>query len=129
MLWGSLSLQGMTLRQKLAIFGPLLQRELKDLTNLAGIILSPGAYVGAGGPQEAGNPRRIEALYGIAVSCPFPWGWFNETIVVPCGGMPNAEAALFADWYQDEFTWLNWALERQGLPPFDELVREKPDTD
>ena len=72
-------------------------------------------------------PReRIERNGGIALRCPLPGHRFRESIIVAQATLPDAGAKMLADWYAQEESWLDWALERLGYPSFDALVRDFP---
>ncbi len=44
--------------------------------------------------------------------------------IVSQAGQSDERAGIFADWYGQEATWLDWALAHLGYPPFVTLVQE-----
>ncbi len=127
-MWHLSPLRKMTLPERLDAIAPALREELQSFTNLAGVILSPATWWAGGVAPEAVS-ARIEGDDGIAVLSPIPGHRARETIIVPQAGQAEVEAAIFADWYQDEATWLDWALEQQEYPRFDKLVLEEADSE
>ena len=121
--WKSSGLQGKSLSEKLDILTPYLQTVLASFPNLAGVILSPGKGPLGNNPIEP-LPTPIERNGGIAVRCLMPAGnQIRESIIVTQVGKFTEQSRIFANLYANENTWLNWALEKLGKPPFDELVR------
>lgn len=123
-LWQFTPLQTLSLQAKLDRLLPDLQRELAAFPDLAGIILSPAVLWAGHVPLESRN-ARIERIGGTAVRVPLPGHRVRETIIVTRPGYTQEEARIFADWYEQEATWLDWALEQLGHPPFQELVHEE----
>lgn len=124
-LWQATRLAGMTLEELLTVLVPFLQQKLTSSPALAGIILAPAVLWNGGVPLEE-QGLQMERHGGRAVRCPIPGNRVRETIIVPQSGLPQAEkdAQMFADWYAHEDSWLNWALQWVGYPPFDALVQE-----
>lgn len=122
-LWQSTRFQGMTLAQTLDFLTDVLQEALTSFPNLAGVILSPGVLWAGNAPPDS-LVEWVEHNGGIALRCPIPVHWARETIIVPQAGMPGTDTKVFADWYANEDTWLDWALEQLQCPPFNALVHE-----
>ena len=122
-LWHFTPLQGMTLQEKLDVLLPALQKELASFPDLAGVIVAPAIlWSGNTAPEELS--ARIERKGGIAVRSPLPGYRVREGVIVTQAGQAQQEARIFADWYEQEATWLDWALEQLGHPPFHSLVQE-----
>ena len=122
-LWHFTPLQAMTLQEKLDVLLPALQKELASFPDLAGVIVSP-VVLWAGGASPGELAARIEKEGGIAVRAPLPGYRVRESIIVTQMGQAQQEAGIFADWYEQEATWLDWALDQLGHPPFCTLVQE-----
>ncbi len=122
-LWHFTPLQNMTLAEKLDALARALQEELDAFPNLAGVILSP-AVLWSGNIHLNLLRERFKQSGGIAVRCPIPGHRVRETIIVSQAGLHEAEADIFADWYGQEDSWLNWALQQLGCSSFDTLVQE-----
>jgi len=121
-LWESSSLQGKSLLEKLDSLTPYLQARLAFFPNLAGVIMSPGKEVAGNTPIEPLN-APIERNGAFAVSCLMPErNQKRESIIVSQIREFTEQARMFANWYQQERSWLNWALKKLGKPAFDELV-------
>ncbi len=125
-LWHFTPLQGMTLQEKLGVLLPDLQKELASFPDLAGVILAP-AILWAGNAAPERLSARIEREGGIALRSPLPGYRVRESIIVTRAGQAREDARIFADWYEQEATWLDWALEQMGHPPFHTLVQEDPE--
>jgi hypothetical protein len=113
----------MTLAKKLDTLAPALEMELEAFTNLAGIILYP-AVLWAGNIPLNSLRESFKRTGGIAIVCPRIGHRERETIIVPQVGLHKAEADIFAGWYDQEDSWLNWALQQLGYSSFDTLVQE-----
>lgn len=126
--WEFIREHGWTLAQALAFFTDYLQNELVFFPNLSGVILSPGLLPAGNAPPDS-LVERVEYHGAIAIRRPVPVLYFRETLIIPQAGLSEAEAEIFAECYQNEATWLDWALERQGHPRFAALVQEEPGAD
>ncbi len=124
-LWQMTRFQGMTLAQTLDFLTDFLQEALASFPYLAGVILSPGVLWVGNVPSDS-LVERVEQNGGIALRCPIPVYHARETIIVPQAGVPDIDMKVFADWYANENTWLDWALEQLQYPPFDALAQELP---
>lgn len=124
-LWQSTSLQGVTLSEKLNVLTPFLQQALASFSNVAGVILAPAVLWAGNAPPETLS-ERIESSGSIAVRSPLPGHRVRESIIVAQAAQPYKHAGVFADWYEQEATWLDWALEQLGHPPFPALVQDNP---
>lgn len=122
-LWQSSSLRGKSLSEKLDILTPYLQARLAlFFPNLAGVIVSPGKGAAGNTPIEPLN-MPIERNGGIAISCLMPErNQMRESIIVTQGGTFTEQARMFAELYQREKNWLDWALKKLRKPRFEELV-------
>lgn len=47
-------------------------------------------------------------------------------MIVRQATLPDTDAKMFTNWYAQEESWLDWALEQLGYPSFDALVRDYP---
>jgi hypothetical protein len=115
-----------TLAEKLSFLTPLLQEILGALPHIAGIILSPGAMWTGAATLEA--VYQVAAIEGAtAIRCPLPGHRAKESMIVTRTGLPDPDPGytLFVDWYWNENTWLDWALEQLGFAPFDTLAHEQ----
>ncbi len=122
-LWQSTRYQGMTLAQTLDFLTGVLQEALASSPHLAGVMLSPGVlWVGNAPPDTL--VERVEQNGGIALRCPIPVHRAREAIIVPQAGVSDPDTKVFADWYANEYTWLDWALKQLQYPPFNVLVHE-----
>jgi hypothetical protein len=75
--------------------------------------------------HEVQNPGKISSSDGsIALRCSLPGSCIRETIIIPRQGMEEDSLALAAI-YEHEYTWLDWALQQAGFPPFHTHVREQ----
>lgn len=124
-LWEMFRFQEMTLASALEFLIDFLQLVLAAFPNLAGVMLSPGVSWAGYAPPDA-LVERVECSGGIALRCPIPGHRFRETIIIPRAGGPGTDTQIFADWYAQEDTWLDWALAHLGYAPFNELVHEPP---
>ncbi len=75
-------------------------------------------------PPGYGNLPGVEQNGGIALRCPIPVHRAREAIIVPQAGVSDPDTKVFADWYANEYTWLDWALKQLQYPPFNVLVHE-----
>jgi hypothetical protein len=124
-LWQITRFKGMTLAQTLDFFTNFIQEALVSFPHLAGIILSPGVLWVGNTPSDS-LVERVEQNGGIALRCPIPVYHIRETIIVPQAGVPDIDTKVFADWYANENTWLDWALKQLQYSPFDALAQEPP---
>jgi hypothetical protein len=125
-LWHFTQLQSMTLEEKLKVLILDIQRELTSFPDLAGVIVAP-AILWADDAVPERLRTRIEREGGIAVRSSLPGYRVRESVIVTRTRQAEPEARIFADWYEQEATWLDWALEQLGHPPFHTLVREAPE--
>jgi hypothetical protein len=125
-LWQMMRSQGMALAQALESLTDFLQEALvSSFPHLAGVILSSGVFWIDDAPPDS-LVERVEHNGGIALRCPIPVYHARETIIVPRVATPGIDTKVFADWYVNENTWLDWALEQLQYPPFDALAQELP---
>jgi hypothetical protein len=122
-LWQFTRFQGMTLAQTLSFFTNVLQEALASFPHLAGVILSPGVlWIGNTPPDSL--VEWVEHNGSIALRCPIPVHRARETIIVPRAGASDTDTKVFADWYANEDTWLDWALEQLQYPLFNAFIHE-----
>jgi hypothetical protein len=112
----------MRLVQTLDFFTDVLQEASASFPNLAGVMLS-GVLWASNAPPDS-LVERVEHNGGIALRCPIPVHRARETIIVPRAGVSGTDTKVFADWYANEDTWLDWALKQLQYPPFNALVYE-----
>ncbi|MCU4187337.1 hypothetical protein K6U06_23445 [Acidiferrimicrobium sp. IK] len=99
-----------------------LSAELAAFAHVAGIVLSSAPTAGS----TVGAEDTWQNLDGNATSvvCTTQPPFWRESLVV---GGPNEAAtrqrAEWTSWYATEGSWLDWALDRLGLPPFAKLVQ------
>jgi hypothetical protein len=121
-LWHWSRYSAMTLEEKLNALSPMIQTALESLPNIAGVILSPGIL-----PiyhPEIQTPGKFPSINGsIAIRCSLPGHCARESIIIPRRGR-GAEALEFSALYEHEDTWLDWALQQAGKPPFQMLVQD-----
>jgi len=123
-LWEATRLQGQPLEDLLTELAPVVQRPLAMFSHLAGVVVAPATLWNTD-PTGATLPVRSEEQGCLAVRCPLPGNRLRETLIIPRPGSVGAaqDARRFAEWYGQEETWLDWALQAAGLPPFAALVR------
>ncbi len=98
-----------------------LSAELAGFEHVAGIVLSSAPTAGS----TVGAEDTWENLDGDATSlvCTTQPPFWRESLVV---AGPNKAAmrqrAEWSSWYATEGSWLDWALDRLGVPPLAELV-------
>jgi hypothetical protein len=122
-LWHWSRYREMTLEEKVQSLTPLAQAALESLPHIAGVILSPGIEPDyAPGGHTPGTYSSVDGA--IAVRCALPGSCIRESIIIPRREM-DADARVFASLYEHEDTWLDWALQQAGHPPFHELVQDR----
>lgn len=96
--------------------------ELAGFDHVAGLVLSSAPTAGS----TAGAAGTWENLDGNATSlvCATHPPFWRESIVVagPNKAAPR-QRAEWSSWYATEGSWLDWALDRLGVPPLAELVQ------
>ena len=102
-----------SLRAKVDQISALLQPLLSQINGIAGLVLSSGACVAQG--QFYGESARTEdRCYGFVR--PLPGARVRETVIVPVTAQGRGEADAWAELYNTEDSWLDWALDQVGLP-------------
>ena len=123
-LWHWSRYRTMTLEEKLNNLSPIIQRALESSPHIAGVILSPG--ISPVYHPEVQTPCKFSSVDGsVALQCSLPGYCTRESIIIPRKGS-DAEALELAALYEHEHTWLDWALQQAGHPPFHTLVQQLP---
>lgn len=128
-IWHFTQLRTMSLEDKLRTLAPFLRRALVAFPDLAGVIVAPAVLWAGEAPAEAVHEVVMSTDGGMAaIRAPLPGHQARETVIVsPAAKSDDADMDMFdalVHWYTQEETWLDWALEQLGKPPFGELVRE-----
>lgn len=123
-LWEFTRLQGYSLEQTLIFYTDFLQTVFPSLPKLAGVILSPGIFLDGNLPPSVPRHERVASQGSIALRCPVPAYHVREILIIPQEDRPASEAQVFADLYEQEDSWLDWALKQLGQPPFSALFSE-----
>jgi len=122
-LWHWTEYSKMTLEEKLYNLSLLIQPALESFPHIEGVLLSPGIL-----PvyhSEVQIPGKFSSDNGsIALRCSLPGYCMRETIIIPRRGR-DVDARALAVLYEYEDTWLDWALQQAGHPPFHLLMREQ----
>ena len=121
-LWHWSQYRTMTLEEKLNTLSPMTQATLESLPNIAGVLLSPG-ILPVYHPEEEISTKYSSADGSFALRCSLPGHCARESIIVPRRGR-DADALELAALYEQEDTWLDWALQQAGKPPFHTLTTE-----
>jgi hypothetical protein len=91
---------------------------LSHISGICGVVLSSGAGLAQG--QFVGeSARSIGESYGLRRVLPAVR--VRETMIVPVSTAGCQQARLWVDLYDAEESWLDWALDRVGLPAWSEL--------
>jgi hypothetical protein len=114
--WAHASLHG-----KLNEIGKLVKPALARVDGVAGIVLSSGACV-AQGRFPGLSTRTTDRCYGFVR--PLPGHRVRETMIIPVTTAGQSEADIWAQLYNTESTWLDWALSQAGLPACQEIFSQ-----
>jgi hypothetical protein len=107
-----------SLRAKIDEMARQVQPLLSQVAGISGVALSSGAGVAQG--QFVGeSARSIGECYGLRRVLPAVR--VRETMIVPVSAAGREQARLLVDLYGAEESWLDWALDRFGLPAWSEL--------
>lgn len=91
---------------------------LSQVPDIFGAILSNGAGVAQG--QFVGeSARSVGDSYGLRRVLPAVR--VRETMIVPISPAGREQARMWVDLYNSEGSWLDWALDRVGLPSWREI--------
>ena len=121
-LWHWSRYRMMKLEEKVQGLTPLGQATLASLPHIAEVILSP--CIEPDYAPGGHTPGTFSSVGGaIVVRCALPGSCIRESTIIPRGRM-DADAHVFAAFYEHEDAWLDWALQRAGHPPFHELVQD-----
>jgi hypothetical protein len=122
-MWFFTPLARMSLAERLAVLAPKLREALQPYPHVAGIILSPGRMWAESTMQD--ETCELPGFEGVvALRRLLPVARVRDTVIVARSGAPDGGWRAFMDWYAQEPTWLDWALQRLGKPPLDALVHE-----
>jgi len=122
-LWQFTELYHQSLPEKLVSLASYLRQELDAYPNIAGVILGPSVMWVDTIPDAVATPVADPAAGIAALRTPVPGHRCRETILVTRSGPLGLAGETFVDWYGQEATWLDWALERLNHPRFAELVQ------
>jgi hypothetical protein len=107
-----------SLHDKTGEIGELLKSSLGRVDGVDGIVISSGACF-AQGEFHGLSTRSADRCYGFVR--PLPGHRVRETMIIPVTAPGRAEADMWAELYNSEDTWLDWALSRAGLPACREI--------
>lgn len=99
-----------------------LSAALEPFAHVAGIVLSSAPTAGS----TVGTEDTWEHLDGRATSTvctTHPAFWRESIIVAGPNKAATRQRAEWSSWYATERSWLDWALDRLGVPPIADLVR------
>lgn len=87
---------------------------LAKIVGLHGVVLSSGSTM-----CSATIDNKFVPLSGggIAMATNLPLSRARETIIIPLHSGYENETALWSEMYSGESGWLDWALQKVGLPP------------
>jgi hypothetical protein len=106
------------LREKIDQMSELLVPPLSGIDGLSGIVLSSGSCV-AQGAYPGLSTRTADRCYGLVR--PLPGARVRETMIVPVTDQGRVEADIWAELYNTEGSWLDWAFGQTGLPTCQEI--------
>jgi len=102
-----------SLPDKIDQISKLVKPALSQIDGTAGIVISSGACVAQG--QFSGlSTRTADRCYGFVR--PLPGYRVRQTIIIPLTTQGRGEADLWAELYNAEDSWLDWALAKAALP-------------
>lgn len=107
-----------SLHDKAGLISKLIKPALARVDGVAGIVISSGACV-AQGWSPGLSTRTADRCYGFVR--PLPGHRVRETMIIPVTTAGKSEADTWADLYNTEDTWLDWALSQAGLPPCQQI--------
>jgi len=91
---------------------------LRHVSGICGVVLSSGGGLAQG--QFVGESARSTGeSYGLRRV--LPAARVRETMIVPVSGEGRKQSRLWVELYGAEESWLDWALDRVGLPAWREL--------
>lgn len=106
------------LRAKIEEMAKSIPSALSQVPDIFGVILSNSAGVAQG--QFVGeSARTVGDNYGLRRV--LPGTRVRETMIVPVNATGREQARMWVDLYNSEDSWLDWALERAGLPSWREI--------
>jgi hypothetical protein len=102
-----------SLHQKVGELSKMVKQALAQVDGVSGIVMSSGACVAQG--QFLGlSTRTVDRSYGFVR--PLPGHRVRETMIIPVTAAGRSESDMWADLYNAEDSWPNWALGQEGLP-------------
>jgi hypothetical protein len=106
------------LRAKIDEMARLVRPLLSQVPGIFGVILSSGAGVAQG--QFVGeSARSVDDSYLLRRVLPAVR--VRETMIVPVSAAGREQARTWVDLYNSEDSWLDWTLDRTGLPLWREI--------
>lgn len=107
-----------SLDEKTAGISKQIRPALARVDGVVGIVISSGACFAQG--QFPGlSTRTADRCYGFVR--PLPGHRVRETIIIPLTAAARSEADIWAELYNTESTWLDWALSQTGLPDCEQI--------
>ena len=122
-LWQLTPLAQMSLPDRFADLAPLLRQTIEPFPHVAGIVLTSGRVWAQSTMQD--ETYELPGFDGAGVVRRLlPTAHARETVIVARSGAPADNWLPFRDLYENEPTWLDWALAHLGKPPMDALLRD-----
>jgi hypothetical protein len=119
LLWFS-PLAQMSLADRLAALVPPLREAINSFPHVAGVVVSPGPMW----PPDTATEETCQ-LPGddgaVALRRPISGPRVRETIIVSRSDARDGGIAAIQDWYRQETTWLDWALQQLNCPRLTDL--------
>jgi hypothetical protein len=122
-LWQLTPLAQMSVPDRFANLAPRLRQRIDPYPHVAGIVLTSGRMWAQSSMQDETYEWLGFAGAGV-VRRLLPIAHARETVIVARSGAPSASWTPFRDWYENESTWLDWALALLGKPPMDALLHD-----
>jgi len=113
-LWQFTEFAGATLKQKGELLAAEMHPVLADVPGLIGAVFSSGPATAQG--AFYGESARL-SRGGFALRRPIEPGRVRETLIMPITSTGERDAQTWLELYDEEDTWLDWALQQVGLPP------------
>jgi hypothetical protein len=113
-LWQFTEFAGATLKQKGEMLAAEMRPVLVDIPDLLGVVFSSGPSIAQG--AFYGESARLSGG-GFALRRPIEPGRVRETLILPTTSTSESDSQAWLEIYNEEETWLDWALEQVGLPP------------
>lgn len=124
-IWLGLNQAQLTLTDKLTFLTPIARQLLEPYPSLAGIIVAPAALWAGNAETHRLQETIIRRDVGVAaVRSPLPPHRARETIIVARMTGVDANLDSLVRLYEQEGSWLDWALGQLGFPSFRDLMQE-----